>query len=184
MAASGGVKEIADRYATALFDLASEQKQLDAVADDLRQVETMLDESEDFRRLVRSPVISREEQGKAVAALLEKAGVNDLTKKFVGYVAANRRLFALRAMIKAYLTALASSRGEVTADVTSAKSLTKTRVSAIEKALKQAIGKKVAVNHSVNPDLIGGLVVKIGSQMVDSSVSTQLQKLKLAMKGA
>lgn len=184
MAASGGVKEIAGRYATALFDLANEQKQLDTVADDLRQVESMLDDSEDFRRLVSSPVISREEQGKAVAALLEKAGANDLTKKFVGYVAANRRLFALRAMIKAYLAELASSRGEVTADVTSAKSLTKTRITAIEKALKQAIGKKVAVNHSVNPDLIGGLVVKIGSRMVDSSVSTQLQKLKLAMKGA
>ena len=184
MAASGGVNEIAGRYATALFDLAEDQKKLDAVADDLRQVESMLDDSEDLRSLVQSPVISREDQQKGLVAVLDKMEAQDLTKKFVGYVAANRRAFALRAMIKGYLAALAERRGEVTAEVTTAKKLTKTRLTAIEKALKEAIGSKVTVTPTVNPDIIGGMIVKVGSRMVDSSVSTQLQKLKLAMKGA
>ena len=184
MAASSGVNEIAGRYATALFDLAEDQNQLDAVADDLLQLNSMLDDSEDLRSLVRSPVISRDDQQKGLGAVLEKMEAKDLTKKFVGYVAANRRAFALRAMIKGYLAALAERRGEVTAEVTSAKPLTKTRLTAIEKALKEAVGSKVAVTPTVNPDIIGGLIVKVGSRMVDSSVSTQLQKLKLAMKGA
>jgi len=102
----------------------------------------------------------------------------------VGYVAANRRLFVLQAMISAYLEALAESRGEVVAEVVSAKSLTKTRLSAIEKAIKAAVGGKVAINHSVDESLIGGLTVKVGSRMVDASVRSQLSKLKLAMKGA
>lgn len=184
VAASSSIKEIAGRYATALFDLASDAKALDAVADDLRQIQTCLDESDDLAAVLRSPVMSREDQGRAMSAVLDKLGANDLTKKFVGYVAANRRLFALHAMITAYLEALATSRGEVTAEVVSAKSMTKTRLSAIEKAIKSAVGGKVAINHSVDPELIGGLTVKVGSHMVDASVSTQLSKLKLAMKGA
>lgn len=184
MAASSGVNEIAGRYATALFDLADDQKQLDAVAEDLRQIEAALDESVELSDFVRSPIASRDEQQKAMTAVLDKMEVSQLTKNFVGYVAANRRLFALRAMIRGYLEELAKRRGEVTAEVTSAKELTKTRLTAIERSLKQALGSKVAVKHSVNPDLIGGLIVKVGSRMVDSSVSTQLQKLKLAMKGA
>ena len=184
MAASSGVSEIAGRYATALFDLADEQNQLDAVADDLRQIDSLIVESADLNQLVRSPVLKRDDQGRAINAVLEKMGVNDLTKRFVGYVAANRRLFALRAMIKAYLAELASRRGEVTAEVTSAKKLTAKQVQSLEAVLKEAVGGDVAINHSVNPSLIGGLVVQVGSRMVDFSVSTQLQKLKLAMKGA
>ncbi|MBO6836642.1 MAG: F0F1 ATP synthase subunit delta [Alphaproteobacteria bacterium] len=184
MAAKGGVNEIADRYAKALFDLADEGKQLDAVADDLRTLGALLDQSEDLQRLVRSPVISRADQGKAMAAVLDKAGCGELTRKFVGYVAANRRLSALKAISKAYLSELAARRGEITAEVSSAKTLSDAQIAAVEDALKKAVGGKVAVSHKVDPSLIGGLIVKVGSRMIDTSVATKLQRLKLAMKGA
>lgn len=184
VAAKGGVNEIAARYAKALFDLADEQKALDPVAEDLRTVEQLVSESDDLRRMVRSPVISRADQGKAMSAILDKAGASELTSKFIGYLAAHRRLFALGAITKAFLAELASRRGEVTAEVTSARSLSDAQISAVEEALKKVVGGKVAVEHRVDPSLIGGLIVKVGSRMVDSSLSTQLQKLKLAMKGA
>lgn len=184
MAAKGGVNEIAARYATALFDLADEQKALDPVADDLRSIQSLISESDDMRRMVRSPVISRDDQGKAMAAIMDKAAASELTAKFIGYLAAHRRLFALSAIIKSFLAELASRRGEVTAEVTSARSLNDEQAKAVEDALKKAVGGKVAVEHRVDPALIGGLVVKVGSRMVDSSLATQLQKLKLAMKGA
>jgi len=184
VAASGSVTEIASRYATALFELADEQKLLDAVADDVRQIESLLEQSADMTALVRSPVLKRDEQGKAIGAILDKMGANDLTKKFIGHVAANRRLFAISAMIKAYLAALAEKNGEVSAMVTTAKKLTATQVKNLEKVLNDAVEGKISLDQTVNPDLIGGMIVQVGSQMVDSSVSTQLQKLKLAMKGA
>lgn len=184
VAAKGGVNEIAARYAKALFDLADEQKALDPVAQDLRNVQQLVSESDDLRRMVRSPVISRADQGKAMAAILDKAGASELTSKFIGYLAAHRRLFALGAITKAFLAELASRRGEVTAEVTSARSLSDAQMGAVEEALKKVVGGKVAVEHRVDPSLIGGLIVKVGSRMVDSSLATQLQKLKLAMKGA
>ena len=184
MAASGSVNQIAGRYATALFELADEQKLLDAVADDVRQIESLLDQSADMSLLVRSPVLKREEQGKAIGAILDKIGANDLTKKFIGHVALNRRLFVLSAMIKAYLAALAVKRGEVNAYVTTAKKLTATQVKNLEKVLNEAVVGTISINQTVNSDLIGGMIVQVGSQMVDSSVATKLQKLKLAMKGA
>lgn len=184
MASKGGVSEIASRYATALFELAEDSKQLDAVAGDLRVISKLVDDSEDLRRVVRSPVLSRAEQGAAMSAILEKTGASDLTKKFIGHVSAGRRLFALQAMIRAFLEELASRRGEVTADVTSARDLTEAQVKAVEDALKKAVGGDVAVNLKTDPSLIGGLIVKVGSRMIDSSVSTKLQRLKLAMKGA
>lgn len=184
MASKGGVSEIAGRYATALFELADEAKQLDAVADDLRALSAMLIESTDLRQLVRSPVMSRADQGAAMAAILDKQGASDLTKKFIGHVAGGRRLFALNAMIRAYLEELANRRGEITADVTSARELSSEQVASVETALKKAVGGDVAVNLKVDSSLIGGLIVKVGSRMIDSSVSTKLQRLKLAMKGA
>ena len=184
MAASGSVNEIASRYAKALFELADEQKLLDAVADDVRQIGALLEQSADMDLLVRSPVLKRDEQGRAIGAILDKMGANDLTKKFIGHVAAKRRLFAISAMIKAYLAALATQRGEVSASVVTAKKLTATQVKNLEKVLNDAVTGKISINQSVNPDLIGGMIVQVGSQMIDSSVSTQLQKLKLAMKGA
>lgn len=184
MAAKGGVNEIADRYAKALFDLADEGKQLDAVADDLRALRGVLNESEDLRRMVRSPVISRADQAKGMDAVMDKMGSGEMTRKFVGYLASNRRLFAMDAIIRAYLEELASRRGEVTAEVTAAKPLSDAQVAAVEDALKKAVGGKVAVSHKTDPSLIGGLIVKVGSRMIDTSVATKLQRLKLAMKGA
>lgn len=184
MAAKGGVSDIAARYATALFELADEQKALDAVADDLRAIQSLLSESGDLMRLVRSPVLSRDAQGRAMDAILGKMEAAPLTRKFIGHVAAHRRLFALSAMIRAYLAELASRRGEVEAEVTAARALSEAQSKAIEETLKSALGGKVAVTHRVDPALIGGLIVRVGSRMIDSSLASQLRRLKLAMKGA
>jgi F-type H+-transporting ATPase subunit delta len=174
---------LAGRYAAALFELADEGKALDAVADDLAALQQALDESEDMTRLVRSPVLDRDEQWKAMSALLDKMDANDLTKKFLGVVTANRRLFALSGIIRAYLEELASRRGEVTADVVSAHPLTDSQIKALEESLKKALGGKVAIASRVDTSILGGLIVKVGSRMIDSSLRTQLQKLKFAMKG-
>lgn len=174
---------LADRYAAALYELADEGKALDRVADDLRQIAKMLEESADLVRLIRSPILGRADQGRALKAVLEKAGVDALTGKFVGLVAKNRRLFVLPAMIKAFLATLARRRGEVAAEVTSAQPLTAQQQEAVTAALRQAVGSKVSVETRVDPALLGGMVVRVGSRMVDSSLKTKLQKLELAMKG-
>jgi len=180
---SSGAAGLAGRYATALFELAEHEKKLDDVSSDLQQLGAMIDDSEDFARLIKSPVVSRDDQVKAVDAIADAAGFNDLTKNFVGVVADNRRLFALPSMIKAYQAQLALSRGEATAEVVSAKALTAAQLKAVEGALKKAIGTKVQVEQRVDESLLGGLVVKVGSRMVDSSLKTKLQKMRLAMKG-
>ena len=178
-----GLSAIAQRYATALYELADSSKALDEVAEDLRGLRQALVESEDMVRLVRSPILGRDQQAKAMEAILAKAGASALTQKFVGTVAMNRRLFALNHIITAFLNELARRRGEVTAEVTSAKALTKTQEKALIDALKQAIGSKVAIETKVEPALIGGLIVKVGSRMIDSSLRSKLQRLQLAMKG-
>lgn len=175
---------IAERYATALYDMADEAKQLDAVADDLRGLKGLLAESEDLRRLVRSPLIGRQAQTAAMTAVLEKAGVSDLTRRFIGVVGQNRRMFALSGMITAYLNILAERRGEETAFVTSAVALDDDQQKKLAESLKKAVGSKVRVETEVDPSLIGGLVVRVGSRMIDSSVKTKLQRMQLAMKGA
>ncbi len=174
---------LAGRYASALFDLADAEKALDAVAEDLSVLGLMIDESDDLRRLLRSPVISRQEQGNALLAVMEKAGMNQLTQNFTGVIAQNRRLFALQDMIGAYQAILAAYRGETTAEVVSAKELTDAQKTALSDALKKAVGTNVSVDAKVDPGLLGGLIVKVGSQMVDSSLNTKLQQLRLAMKG-
>lgn len=178
-----GNKGLADRYAAALYDLADDRKALDQVATDLRSLQAMLDASADLRRFVFSPVLSRDDQRKGLTALADKAGLSPLTLNFLGLVASNRRLFALSAMIRAYLARLAAARGEVTAEVVSAASLTEVQASALAAALKQVVGKDVTVEARVDPSILGGLIVKVGSRMVDSSVRTKLQRLQLAMKG-
>ena len=175
---------VAGRYATALFELAVDRSVIDEVANDLQQLQAMIDESADFRRLIRSPLFSRDQQGDAMAAVLTSAGLSELVRNFVGVVAGNRRLFALEGMIGAYRGLVAQYRGEVTAEVTSATPLSDTQLSAVEQALKQAIGSNVDVKTDIDPDLIGGMVVRVGSRMVDSSLRTKLQRLQLAMKGA
>lgn len=184
MASKAGDTGVAARYALALFELADEQRKLDQVASDLKAVDALLRESVDLRRLIGNPVVSRAESGRAMAALLERLGADDLTRKFMGLISANRRLFALPAIIKSYLAELAQRRGEVTAEVVSARKLSDSQSMALEAALRNAIGGKVALSLAVDPGLIGGLVVKVGSRMIDSSLKTQLQKMKLAMKGA
>lgn len=175
---------IAERYATALYDMADETKQLDAVAGDLRGLKALLEENGDLRRLVRSPLIDRQAQTAAMMAVLEKAGAGDLTRRFAGVVGHNRRLFALGAMIDAYLAMLARRRGEETAHVSSAAALSEDQQARLAESLRKAVGSKVRVETAVDPSLIGGLVVRVGSRMIDSSVRTKLQRMQLAMKGA
>lgn len=178
-----GATGLAGRYATALFELADADKQLDQVAGDLSAISQMLDESDDLNRLIRSPVISRDEQSSAMNAVLEAAEISELTRKFIGLVAQNRRLFALPAMIKGYNALLSALRGESTAEVVSAKPLTKAQLTAIGDSLKSAMGTTVTVDASVDESLLGGLIVKVGSRMVDSSLKTKLNQLRFAMKG-
>jgi len=149
----------------------------------LKSLRQALIESPDLSRLVRSPVLTRAEQTRGVAAVLEKMGAHALTQKFLGAVASNRRLFAMNAMITAFLAQLAARRGEVTADVTSAIELSEAQLSDISDALKKGVGQKVSVNLSVDPALIGGLIVRVGSRMIDNSIRSKLQRLQLAMKG-
>jgi F-type H+-transporting ATPase subunit delta len=178
-----GVSGLAGRYATALFDLADQQQALDTVAADLVQLRQMIEESPELARLIRSPVLSRDVQARAMASITEKADLGVTTRNFVGVVARNRRLFALNNIIKGFLALLAARRGEVTAEVTAAQALTKDQLAAINEQLNRAIGSKVAVDVRVDPAIIGGLVVKVGSRMVDGSLRTKLTRLQLAMRG-
>jgi len=178
-----GAGGLAARYAAALFELADTQKAIDRVAGDLSELRAMIGGSEVLRSLIRSPILSRDEQGRAMAALLQQADTSDLVRKFVGLVARNRRLFALSQMIEEFLAELARRRGEMRAEVTAAKPLNDQQQASLAEAIRRSVGGKVAVDVKVDPELIGGLVVKVGSRMVDSSLKTKLQRLQLAMKG-
>ena len=184
MSSDHPVSGMAGRYATALFELADEQSALDAVAADLANIQKMLNESADFLRLVRSPVFSAAEQTRAVDAVLDKAGISTLVRNFAGLVIKNRRLFALPGMISAYSAILAAKRGEITADVTSAHPLADAQVASLKAALKSATGRDVMIDTKVDAALLGGLIVKVGSRMIDSSLRTKLNSLKIAMKEA
>jgi len=177
-----GASGLAGRYATALYELAEADKQLDTVAQDLSAISDMVADSDDLSRLIRSPVIARDDQIAAMDAILTEAGVSELTKRFIGVVAQNRRLFALTGMIKQFQGILARRRGELTAEVTTAQALTDAQRQAIEDGLKKAMGTKVAVDARVDEDLLGGLMVKVGSRMIDSTIKTKLQQLRLSMR--
>ncbi len=178
-----GVSGLAERYGAALFDLADERKELDAVARDLQVMRALLRDSADFRRVIRSPVLSREEQGKAIGAIAQQAGLSLLTRNFLGLLAQNRRLFALPEMISSFLGRLADRRGEVTAQVLAAQDLSPAQRAAVDEQLRRAVGRKVAIDVQVDPSLLGGLVIKVGSRMVDASLKSKLHRLQLAMKG-
>lgn len=182
--ASSGVSGVAGRYAAALFELADEQKQLDEVASDLAGIRELQAESADLRRLVASPVIGRDLQGRALQAVLERAGITDTTRRFVGVVARNRRLFALDGMCIAYRDLLAARRGEITAEVTTAHELTDGQRDQLVQELRAAMGSKVTLETQIDTSLLGGMVVKVGSRMVDSSLRTKLQRLEHSLKGA
>lgn len=175
---------MAGRYATALFELADGANSLDATAGDLATVSALINESDDLRRLVTSPVFGVDEQARAFAAVLDRAGVKGLTANFIGLVIRNRRLFALPDMIQGFNALLATKRGELTADVTSAHALNDAQIQSLKASLKTATGRDVQINANVDASLLGGLVVKVGSRMIDSSLKTKLNSLKLAMKEA
>jgi F-type H+-transporting ATPase subunit delta len=176
------VSGVAGRYATALFDLAREAKALERVEADLTRFGEALDAVDDMKRLVKSPVFSAEEQGRALAAILDELKIEGLTKNFLLLVSKNRRLFATPAMIRGFRAMLAAHRGETSATVTAASKLTESQVTALNQALKAALGKDVMLDQRVDPSLIGGLMVKVGSRMIDTSLRTKLTSLKHAMK--
>ena len=143
----------------------------------------MFDDSQDLRRLVRSPVISADDQAKALTAILAKAGISGLTANFLRLIARNRRLFAAADMLKNFRALLARERGEVTAEVASAHALTPAQMQQLSDMLRTSIGKNVQIDTRVDPGLLGGLIVKVGSKMIDNSLRTKLSNLKVAMKG-
>ena len=176
------VSGVAERYANALFELALESGELEKVESDLKGFAGLIDESADMKRLVRSPVFSADDQYRAVSAVLDKAGIGGLVANLIKVAAKNRRLFAVPDMITAYGRLLARHRGEVSAEVTSADSLSDAHVDDLKSALKASLGKDVTLETHVDPSLIGGLIVKVGSRMIDGSLKTKLNSLKLAMK--
>lgn len=176
------VSGVAGRYANALFELALEAKALEQVEADLARFGEALDAVGDMQRLVKSPVFSAEEQGRALAAILDELKIEGLTKNFLLLVSKNRRLFAAPDMIRGFRAMLATHRGETSATVTAASKLTEAQVTALKQALKAALGKDVMLDQIVDPSLIGGLMVKVGSRMIDTSLRTKLTSLKHAMK--
>jgi F-type H+-transporting ATPase subunit delta len=179
------VSGMAGRYATALFDLARETNAIDAVKADLERFDALVAESADLSRLVRSPVFSADEQLQALSAVLDRIGIGGLAAKFLKLVTTNRRLFAVRDMVKAFRELVADHKGEATAEVTVAEALKDEHLDALRSALKAVSGKKnVDLAIRIDPAIIGGLVVKLGSRMVDSSLRTKLNAIRHAMKEA
>lgn len=174
---------VAGRYASALFELASEQRQVAEVEAALDRFQAMLNDSADLRRLVVSPAFSADDQTKAIKAVVEKAGIGGLAANFLQLIARNRRLFAVPDMIKSYRALSARARGEIEAEVISAFPLEAAQFTALEDQLRASLGgKQVKMNTRVDPTLLGGLVVKMGSRMVDSSLRTKLASLKTRLK--
>ncbi|HEV2568896.1 F0F1 ATP synthase subunit delta [Sphingomonas sp.] len=181
---SGGIgASLSGRYATALFELAREEKQIESVETSLSRLRAALDQSDDFRTLTTSPVVSREEAAKGIAATANALALDPITTRFLGVLAQNRRLGQLPMVIRNFRMLAARHRGETTAEVTSAHPLDDTQVAQLKTQLRQRIGRDVAVELNVDPTILGGLVVRIGSQMIDSSIRTRLNSLAHAMKG-
>ena len=183
MAAQNSVlTQIARPYASALFDLAESENQLASVETGLSDISRLIGESADFSRYLHSPVITSDVKASALDAILSKAAVNPLVGNFLRLVAKNGRLFALDQIISVFRELAAAARGEMTADVTSAAPLNDAQVQALSETLKAKLGKAVTLNQFVDASLIGGLQVKVGSQMIDSSIKTKLAAMKIAMK--
>lgn len=180
---SAGIQaSLAGRYASALFELAAEDGIVTAVESDLETLAAALAESGELRAVTTNPELSRKAQGEAIAAVAGHLGLSELTTKFLGVLAANRRLDALGDMIRAFRAIAAAERGEVTAQVTSAHALTDEQLAALKEKLTARQGRTVKLKPSVDPDLLGGLVVTIGSQRIDGSIRTRLNSLAQAMK--
>jgi F-type H+-transporting ATPase subunit delta len=179
------ISGMAGRYASALFELARDDKATDAVKADLEKFDALIAESPDLSRLVRSPVFGVDEQLKALTAILAKAGISGLVANFLRVITTNRRLFAVRQMIRAYRALVARHKGEVSAQVTVAETPSDQNLEALKGALKNVTGgKDIDLDVKIDPAIIGGLVVKVGSRMIDSSLRTKLNAIKFAMKEA
>lgn len=183
MKSGSGSGEIAKRYAAALYALADQEKLLDKVAADLKDLGAMLDNSADLRRMVGSPAMTRRLQTNALNELAERAGFVRLTRNFLGVIAHHRRFNLLREVVRAFQAELARRRGEATAEVVSAIELSDKQSERLADALKAMAGAKISVNVKVDPSILGGLVIRVGSTMIDSSLRTKLQRLHIAMKG-
>jgi F-type H+-transporting ATPase subunit delta len=174
--------EVAGRYAQALFDLAVDQKKIPAVEKDLAQFKSMIDDSADLKRLISSPVFSKDEQTAAIDAVLKKAKITGLVGNFIRVVASNRRLFSIPGIVQRFSELVADHRGEVSASVTSASKLSAAQVKDLKANLKSVVGKDVTLTQVVEPEILGGLIVKIGSRQIDTSLRTKLSSLKLSLK--
>ena len=173
---------IAERYATAIFEIAKENKNLDGLETGINDLSAALADSADLRDLISSPLVSRADQEQAITAVAKKMGLPPVLSNSLGLMAQKRRLFVLPQLVAALREALAEERGEVTAEVASAKALTKTQLDKLTKTLSERVGKTVTINATVDEALIGGLVVKVGSKMIDSSIRSKLNSLQNAMK--
>src|SRR4051794_36701005 len=180
---SGGIRaSLAGRYASALFDLARDQRQIDAVGRSLDSLNQALLDSKDFNELVTSPLVSREEAGKAFAALAPQLGLDPITTNFVGVLARNGRKGELRNVIRAFGRLAAEHRGEATAEVVTARPLNDDQLSSLRQQLRTRAGRDVTIDATVDPNILGGIVVKLGSQQIDASIRTKLNRLAQAMK--
>ena len=181
---SGGIQaSLAGRYATALFGLARDEQQIDAVSRSLDSIEAATSESADFRALVTSPLIGRGDAGKTIRALVPSLGLDPITGRFLGVLADNGRLAELKSVIRITRELASNHRGETTAEVTSAHPLGDDQIAALKTKLTARVGRDVAIDSKVDPTLLGGIVVRLGSQMIDASIRTKLNTLATAMKG-
>jgi len=181
---SSRLADVGARYAHALFELADDAKMVAVAEDDLKALKAMSAESLDLRRLIASPTFTAEQKGAALQAIADKAQLNPLTRKFLGLLAANNRVAALPAVIRAFERLAAERRGAVAAEVTTAIKLTAAQQKAISAALKQAFGKDPEISTTVDPTILGGLKVKVGSRLFDASLKSRLDQLKFALKRA
>jgi len=181
---SGGIRaSLAGRYASALFDLARDQRQIDAVGRSLEALGSALVDSKEFGELVESPLVSREEARKAFAALAPQLGLDEITTNFLGVLARNGRKNQLRAVIRAFKRLAAEHRGETTAEIVTSRPLNDDQIAALKQQLRARAGRDVNIDATVDPNILGGIVVKLGSQMIDASIRTKLNRLAQAMKG-
>ena len=181
---SGGIRaSLAGRYASALFDLARDQRQIESVGKSLDALGQALLDSKDFKELVTSPLVSREEAGNAFAALAPQLGLDPVTTNFIGVLARNGRKGELQNVIRAFRRLAAEHRGEATAEVVTARPLNDDQIAALRQQLRARAGRDVTIDAAVDPTLLGGIVVKLGSQQIDASIRTKLNRLAQAMKG-
>lgn len=184
MSAEPQLTGVAGRYAQALFALASDEGALDIVESDLKTLRAAIHGSDDFRAFLKSPVYDAAEKSGAILAIADKAGLSPTTRNFLGLIGANRRLFHLDAMIASFFARLATHRGEVTAEATSAAPLSEDQLKRLRGEIEGVVGKAVNITTKVDPSLLGGLIVKVGSTMIDSSLRTKLNRLKSQLKEA